>query len=189
MLNNIDWSKVTDICDVDKAWECFHSLFLQVLDKVAPLKVIRIKQRTQPWINNDILDTIYSRNKALSDFRKSNLPEFYVEYKALRNKAQRMVDEAKKDYFKTKIEEHRSDSKKLWATLKPLGTKEKPKHKQSKIGLTVNGSLSYDKVMVAERFNHFFTTIASDLLQKLPTNTGTFGEPEWIHGFYHQKGV
>jgi len=45
----------------------------------------------------------------------------------------------------SKIEEHKKDPKKLWETLRPLGTKENPKQKQGKIGLDINGSLLYDK--------------------------------------------
>ncbi len=38
-------------CDVDIAWNHFQSSFLLVLDKIAPLKEVKIKQRTQPWVN------------------------------------------------------------------------------------------------------------------------------------------
>lgn len=55
-------------------------------------------------------------------------------------KVQRKVEETKQLFFKTKIEEHKGDSKKLLAILKLLGTKEKPKGKQSNIGLMIDGS-------------------------------------------------
>lgn len=105
--------KITNISDVDTAWDCFQSIFLKILDKIAPLKETRIKQRSQPWINNDILDTIYLRDKILSEFKRTKLPVLFKEYKVLRNKVQRMVDEAKKDFFMSKIEEHKKDPKKL----------------------------------------------------------------------------
>ena len=54
ILNNINWMEITNMCDVDTAWDCFQSIFLEILDKIAPLKETRIKQRSQPWINNDI---------------------------------------------------------------------------------------------------------------------------------------
>ncbi len=44
--------------DVDKA--CFFKcMFLEA----APFKVVRVKQRTEPWINDDILEAIRLRNK------------------------------------------------------------------------------------------------------------------------------
>jgi len=68
--------------------------------KAIPSKETRIKQRSQPWINDDILDTIHLRDKILSEFKRSKLPALFKEYKVLRNKVQRMVDEAKRDFFK-----------------------------------------------------------------------------------------
>jgi len=67
--------------------------------KAIPSKKTRIKQRSQPWINDDILDTIHLRDKILSEFKRSKLPALFKEYKVLRNKVQRMVDEAKRDFF------------------------------------------------------------------------------------------
>lgn len=111
------------------------------------------------------------------------MPDVFIKFKNLR-----IVDEAKKLYFKTKIEEHKNNSEKLWATLKSLGTKEKPKYKQSNIGLNINGSLSFDKAVVADSFNEFFTTIASDLVWKLPVNTGDYGEHN-VKKYYECKGI
>lgn len=45
--------------------------FLKVEDKVAPIKIIRVKQRSEPWMNSDILGAIYKRNKSFLDFSKS----------------------------------------------------------------------------------------------------------------------
>ena len=95
----------------------------------------------------------------------------------------------KRIFFRSKIEEHKKDPKKLWATLRPLGTKENPKQKQSKIGLDINGSISCDKKTVANTFNSFFTTIASNLVLKLPSTSGVFSDPHKVHKFYEEKGV
>ena len=38
--------------------------FLGVFDELAPVKEIRIKQRTEPWMNADILELITLRDKA-----------------------------------------------------------------------------------------------------------------------------
>lgn len=59
-LKVVNWFAVLD---VDKASCAFKCWFLEVVDKLAPFKVVRIKQRTEPWINNDILEAIRRRNK------------------------------------------------------------------------------------------------------------------------------
>ena len=42
----------------------FKGYFLDVVDELAPVKEIRIKQRTEPWMNADILEMITLRDKA-----------------------------------------------------------------------------------------------------------------------------
>lgn len=65
-----DWNSVL-LCDnVFEAWEKFKDIFVSVIDNIAPIKQLRIKQRTEPWINSDILQSINHRDKAFNKFRK-----------------------------------------------------------------------------------------------------------------------
>ena len=50
-----DWTDVLNSVDADLAWVRFKSIFLSVLDKIAPFKTIRIKQRTQPWMSTEMI--------------------------------------------------------------------------------------------------------------------------------------
>ena len=50
------------------AWNMFKDYFLGVVDELAPVKEIRIKQRTEPWMNADILELITLRDKAFFTF-------------------------------------------------------------------------------------------------------------------------
>ena len=51
LLNECNWELVYQSRDVDEAWEKFSTMFTQVLDDIAPEKEIRIKGRTEPWID------------------------------------------------------------------------------------------------------------------------------------------
>ena len=58
-LNKINWFQVTDIEDVIKAWALVHNLFIKVLNRVAlAIKQVRLKQRSEPWMDGHILDLI-----------------------------------------------------------------------------------------------------------------------------------
>ena len=69
-LQCISWEPVLQCTEVNEAWEKFRTIVTQVMDDIAPEKEIKIKSRTEPWINNEILDLIYERNEA---FHKANL--------------------------------------------------------------------------------------------------------------------
>ena len=57
-LSDIDWSEVTLSDDVNKAWSTYTCLFMDTINSVAPLKEVRIKQRSESWTSSDILDNI-----------------------------------------------------------------------------------------------------------------------------------
>jgi len=116
---------VTNCNDIDKAWCNFKTIFTCALDSIAPIKNIRVNQRSEPWFNDEILKGIKERDKALHDYKKSNDQSRWVEYKRSRNKVQCRIDKAKEDYFKDKLSENKTNPKKLWQTLKKLGTRQK----------------------------------------------------------------
>ena len=92
--------------------------FLSVLNSIAPVKEIRLKQRTEPWMSGEILDLISQRDKYLHTFKKDNSQDDYKYYCKLRNRVQKEINITKIDYFSNKIEENKYDSRKLWQQLK-----------------------------------------------------------------------
>ena len=56
------------------------------------------------------------------------------------------------------------------------------------IGLKIDGELSFDKLKVDEKFNSFYTTVASKLVEKLPQSFNKFGKI-FLESLYRNKGV
>ena len=80
-------------------------------------------------------------------------------------------------------------SKSLWQSLKDLGKLSKnDKATSGNIGLKIDDELSFDKSKVAEKFNSFYTTVASKLVKKLPQSFIKFGK-NFVESFYRNKGV
>ena len=42
-----------------------ENIFIKVLNRVAPIKQVRLKQRSEPWMDGHILDLINQRHQAL----------------------------------------------------------------------------------------------------------------------------
>ena len=150
----MDWFDILNTENVDDAWLKFKLVFCKIIDQLAPVKEIRLKQNSEPWINDEILDCIKRRDKALFISRKFKSVENDIVFKALRNKAQRLVIKAKRDYFKCQIQEN--SGKKLWQCLKNLGAASKGTCGSSpKIALEINNEIVFDKAVVASCFNNF----------------------------------
>ena len=86
---------------------------------------MRVKQRTEEWMDSEILDLIQQRDKLFQCFKKSGKDDDYNSFCKLRNKVQREIKRAKSEFFKDKIEENKSNPKKLWQSIKELGLKNK----------------------------------------------------------------
>ena len=75
-LSTQNWESVLTCFDVEMTWDSFKNIFHSVLDIVAALKEVRLKQRTEPWMNSDILQNIRHRDETLNKFRKKQNPRF-----------------------------------------------------------------------------------------------------------------
>ena len=111
----------------------------------------------------------------------------YDTFVKLRNETQKVKYKAKSEYYTQKVEEHKHHPQKLWKTLKSLGSS-KAKSKSASIGLKVDNNICFDNKTVANKFNEFFTTIASTLIDKLPPGSGNFGSSHF-RNFYKKLGI
>ena len=84
---------------------------------MAPVKEVKFKQRTEPWMNSEILQNIRYQDETLNKFRKTNDPDLYKKYCQLRNLVQRETRISKGDYLTNKIEENVGNSNNLWDQL------------------------------------------------------------------------
>ena len=79
-LENCDWSSVLNCHCVNTAWSNFTLILNTVLDKVAPIRTVRIKQRTEPWMTSNILDMIRTRYNMRFRLDKGSSDVTYNEY-------------------------------------------------------------------------------------------------------------
>ena len=84
-LKNVNWFSVINCENVDEAWCKFYESLMLVIDSIAPIKEVRIKQRSEDWVNNSIIDSIHRRDVAYNFFCKSILKCDHIEYCKLRN--------------------------------------------------------------------------------------------------------
>ena len=153
--------------------------YSKVLDRLAPIKQVRMKQRSEPLMGGHILNLINQRDQALHNFRKSKIADHFKHFSKLRNKVQYSFRKAKRHFYNNKIKDHKNSSSDLWKALISLGTS---------IGLDVDGSTTFDKLKVADTFNEFLTTVANKLVSKLPTTVNIFNS-NFIHQYYKQKKI
>ena len=93
----------------------------------------------------------------------------------------------RKFFFKNGVERNRGNLGKLWNHLKSLGFSKKTSNSSS-IVLEQDSVKVFDSFDVARIFNKFYTSVASDLVSKLPNPLGLFHTAsEIFRGFYSSK--
>ena len=80
----------------------------------------------------------------------------------------------KKQYFEEKLSENIAKPKELWQTLKSLGLPNK-KNSPSNICLKDKNGLSFDSLSIAETFKKYYSSLAGNLVLKLPKPSNNFG--------------
>ena len=187
-LRKIDWSPILASADVNFCLAEFSRLFRMAIDSVAPLREVRVRSKKNPWMNAHILSSIRHRDKLFSRFKKDRSNALlYKEYCQARNKVQRDIKLAKETFFKNGVERNRGNSGKLWDHLKSLGFSKKA-FNSSAIVLEQDGVKVFDSMSVARIFNRFYTSVADNLVSKLPNPCGLFHTTtELFKSFYSSK--
>lgn len=127
-------------------------------------KKIKIKNKIKnrkPWINENILNLIKTRNQFFKLKIKYPLNEyFFQQFILYRNKVIYLNRELKKNYFSLKFENNLNDPKKFWSITNEI-LFNGGKTFQSDINIEVNNLLITNPQEVANHFNNFFINRAT----------------------------
>ena len=120
LINFPNYSKFKDIND---SYSDFIGKFTSVIDQIAPMKKIRVKNNySQDWFDAEIHEEIETRDKLLAKFNKSGKSTDHENYKKARNKVQLyFINDKKKTFVVGKLNENIGKPKELWKSLKYLG--------------------------------------------------------------------
>ena len=141
----------------------------QVINNLTPYKTIRVKNQSHEWFDGELAEQISNRDKVFKKFKKSELYIDELIYKEAKNTVQRLIKEKKKKFFSKKLEENTDEPKEL----KKLGLP-KTKTPPSNICLKENDGLSFCSLSIANNFKEFFSNLARNLIEKLPTGPNKF---------------
>ena len=115
-VRDIDWTPAM----LQTKWDDFKNVFLTLSDKHAPMQTRKLKNRSNPWMNGDILKMIYEceylKRKAVSCADNG----LWQWYKYFRNKVTYTIRYANNKYYDTKISQSQSNPKQLWNVIGQL---------------------------------------------------------------------
>ena len=116
-------------------WDIWKQLFLQILDKHAPLQRKKLKAKGTPWITNNIKMMINTRDKLKRTAIITKLETDWENYKRIQNETNKQLRQAKKDYYSNKITSKRQTQKSARKTINNLLGKQSKHSKVNELNL------------------------------------------------------
>ena len=115
LLQNMDWENVTGEDNPEKSWEALEEILMTALDKVAPIREMKVSQTPPPWMDQESREFIRRKNIALKQAHKSGKKEDWIEAKAQRNKVNQQIKRKKRQYIGR--EARSKNPKKIWSAI------------------------------------------------------------------------
>ena len=175
-LRTAPWH-VLDIYDhMDDKWNYWKSLFLDIVNKHAPLvKVRRKKGRNDDWIDAQIRQLMRSRNYFRRKHWRSNAKEDWDKFNHLKREVNRRMRKAKAEHYAAVCKGMSYQPKKVWRQLNSALGRGKSKLTPS---LTHEGTTLTRPQEIVDCFLEHFSNLpfppAADMQQSLPTVPSTF---------------
>ena len=172
-LQNQPWDHIYYFPDnPNTMWEMWKKVFLEVLDKHAPLQNKKIKSKSVPWFTSKIKMLITERDKLKRKAIITKQESDWLIYKKARNQTNTELRKAKTDYYSKKIANQRCNPKQAWKTINSLiGKGKKPTIINE---LIINESKLTNPTEIAEGLNEFFANVGPNLASKLDESSCDF---------------
>ena len=162
-LNEVPWTVLdTFDKDPDEMSSTWEALVLDVVDRHAPLKSVRVKSMKKPsWLSDEILTAIKERDRLRKELEKGRIQRMSIN--SARNKVVRLIEKAKKEAVLNEIDNSKMNSRVLWQTLKSIfPTKAK---QMSRINCLTKDENSYSTPEeVSNVLNEHFIAIADNII-------------------------
>ena len=151
-------------------WNLFENIYLNVLNKHAPFKLQskkKAKHNINPWFTKRLQKTYSRKQKLFRKFLRRKTVNNWNSFKRIRNKLNREMKQTKQNFFRQKISQNKSNSKKLWNTLNDIVQLRKGKSISTITLAKSPNDNTDDPYEVSNIFNEHFSTVGQRLSKKL----------------------
>ena len=161
MLGQMNLMEIMENTSVDVAVDQLTQKLTNVLDKLAPIRVFQARTQYAPWLSEECKKLKKQREEAFEKAAKSDDPEDWRSFRAIRNQVTGRSRADKKLWEETKLE----NSDNMWKSVKSwLGWK----NSGSPTQLFYEGRMVTRPAAIASSMNKFFIEKVKSLRQNIP---------------------
>ena len=162
------WDHIYNSTDPNQMWLQWKCSFLSIVNKHAPLRTMRVRTRSSPWITSELKKRMHDRDILKIKASKSNDSNDWSLFKKQRNIVNSEIRLAKQAYYQNSFNKHTGDSKKTWQTINELTSRKSGK--KSVTSLKVNGVSITNPTVLSNQFNNHFATIGPELASNIDSS-------------------
>ena len=120
------FNEIFETDDIEVAGDVFTSVFKEILDIHAPIKVIQNRKNYVPYISKELKAAMKTRDDLKLLAANTGTIEDFANYKEKRNEVTSKLRTAKADYFRSKFSQDNQTPAEVWkSAFMVLGKKQK----------------------------------------------------------------
>jgi hypothetical protein len=176
-LSEFDWSLYPTSSDANAAYDEFMS----ALSSIYNTSFLIIKKThkpinyCKPWITSAILKSIRKKNSLYKKWLSKKTDYCLITYKNYKNKLTKVIRSSEKLYYENQFANLKDNIKGTWSLIKRIISDTGKIACTNNIDeLLISGKIIKDKLLMANKFNEYFTIVGSSLAAKIPTIAGDF---------------
>ena len=155
--------------DPNPAWTFIEETINNNISNTCPIKKIRIKDKNDPWVTNELLELIHDKT-VLQRIAVTTIKPADIERARLaHNQTKTAIKSAKRDFVRDNLERNENDPKRYWDSINQLVCKNKGHNIINLIDNNTNETI--DKTDTCTYRNNIFGNIGPNLAQIFNVNT------------------
>ena len=172
-ISQVNWNEVTNSQNCQMSFSLFYEKIKFYFNKSFPLKRVKKGYKNKlPWLTDGLKNSIKFKNKLYVKSLKHDTVLNKIQYKEFKLSLKKLMTQREKDYFNEMIENNKSNMKKTWDIIKCVIGKKKQSLKYSEF--IVNGQITNDRNVIANKFNEYFANIGPNLSKDIPESCTSF---------------
>ena len=176
LLTDCDFSAVNMSNDVNESYNYFIEIYLSAFNNAFPIESYsRCNKyvKHEPWVSKGFITSSIQKHKLFK--KKCNKPTLnhinhYKKYCRVFNLVRR---ELKSKYYRETLTKYKNNTKETWKLIGQVITKSKSISKLPS-SFVINDKVITDPTDIAENFNHFFSNIASNIVENIPQSLNSY---------------
>ena len=160
----------------------FYSNLVKMFDKHFPITKMKSRYHKLTWLTKALKLSIKTKNRLYIKYKIHKTAFNEMQYITYKNKLKYVMKIQEIKYYNELVHLNKDRMKKTWDTIKCVINKTKPSSGSS--NFLIDGKLTNDKNLIANKFNEYFTSVGINLFKKIPDISNSF--KQFMKGNYVQ---